>query len=1344
MSIRTIRQTNCYSQGQQSAASILLTVWLLASGNPDTTLAAPDHQRAMVSGTVTSFLGQPAPRALALAQASGPAMGTALTPFIQRAPRLLSRALDKLASRFLEPSPTQYRTLQPEPVAEGTEGGSYSLVATSHTAIPALQQLMSQPAIPDNQTLVEALNTAPPQEQHRWLAAAVRWFDTQSVVTLPPAALQDYAALAHLQVTPENSKLLKQYFNSLCNKVRAGAYGEERAIQALAYSLEHLDPAVFAGDPQPLLDLGYNLLSKLSPSQREFKQADYPSAHASLEALLQTLFLAKEVAPGHLNVRDGGLYQSFRQQLKAIAYRAQYYPVIYYAQLLKQTLRLLEDPQIDLEGNLRRLGQGLQGMAALYQGGRGLLTLELKVNKLAEGFRLLREAAHNQRSHQHLWYDQLLTLQGNALQCLQEQRPQPYPSPAALEQKVETISWQRIGLQRIIPGKVRQYQQALRFGIAMQLQMLALQGTTPTLRTGSIERLIALAQPTAWGADPHAIVGLLDTLALVAVQSQTARAAEAAMAREALEAIARALPAAPSQHPLRLDWLFQWLQSPQDTAAKALSQWLAGKTLPSKLQQLREQTTQQTPDQREHLFRHVKRTLKRDATIESYRAQEIKNLPQLASYIALSKLNHFVERSHITKQLAATLQEQGVCVLHGFGGVGKSTLAAHYGHERKNVQAVRWIPAEDSSKLQARYEQLAQELEVDYQPLAKKLTADPRQYRQELAKIVYNALARNNQPTLLILDNAEDASLIADYLMHRTSTVQAIITTRNADAFAGTYKQLQVNAFSQAEGRSYLQVRLGQIERRYTDHEVEELLTEVGLVPKKLGLATGYLEANKLVGIAEYIARLRSLKQSGNKQQGQLFLPEVSLGLEKLTKESQQLMQYGAYLDADFIPRSLVSALLEEDDTEQLSEMVADLSKLSLMQVVSDGAGELGLQIHREVQASCREYQDWSSEAALGPSGAILAQLAQVLASQMPWVSSNPDKRWQQARLYAPHVAKVVSRLRSSGTEPSAVVARLLNCMGQYSKEVARNYPEALEYQKQALQICQDHYKEDHPDVARALSEIGTTLSQLGKRPEALEYKQQALAMRQRLLQGKEDPDLAHSLNSVGELLSHLGKHPEALKYKQKGLAMRQRLFKDADHPDIARSLNSVGISWEDLGNLSKALSYKRKGLEMRQRLSSNQYHQDIAHSLNNVGETLIKLGQAEEGLDHCKQGWAMRERLFKGQDHPYMAQSLNGVGMAYTALARYQEAATHYQQATEMALRVFKQAHPQLTKYLHHLTETFPKLEATQVQQIKTALVPLCIEVLGEEHAQTKDLLAASEASDADPSPARSCCGCL
>ena len=172
-------------------------------------------------------------------------------------------------------------------------------------------------------------------------------------------------------------------------------------------------------------------------------------------------------------------------------------------------------------------------------------------------------------------------------------------------------------------------------------------------------------------------------------------------------------------------------------------------------------------------------------------------------------------------------------------------------------------------------------------------------------------------------------------------------------------------------------------------------------------------------------------------------------------------MQYAAYLDG-FIPLSLMSVLLREEDPKKLSEVTSDLSKLSLGQVILNNEGkELGLQVHQEVQAFCREYQDWSKEATLGTRKTIVSKLVEILGVQMPAVEATPDENWQRAKLYAPHVATVVKALKTSKVAPSAVVARLLELMAQYSKQVALNYRKAESYYSAASEIYQTGYKDE-------------------------------------------------------------------------------------------------------------------------------------------------------------------------------------------------------------------------------------------------------------------------------------------
>ena len=375
--VNTSKKISFYTQTQRQAGRVLFILWLLASSSPARTLAV------LVDKSVTE-------------------RSSTAAPVDQRQPRSSSSTgvpVNRSKPRPSSSTAALVHLSKPE--------------SSSSTAAPIdLRELIKQESVPNNDTLVAALNAAPFEKQSLWLGGAIKWFADQEIEALSLAVLQDYATLAHVQMTSKNKQLLKRYFDSLCNKVKAGSFGEKLLIQALTYVLAHINPHIFKddpqpllslggdpqpllnryGDPQPLLDLGTNLLDKLNPSQREFKQADYPSARATLEALSATLFLVHSVAPGHLNTRSRGLYQRFKDQLQEIIDKASYYPVTHQAILIQQTLHLLGNKAPDQTDNIRRIAQGLLGAVNLMTVGHGLAIGELKLAELQNGIQLLQKA----------------------------------------------------------------------------------------------------------------------------------------------------------------------------------------------------------------------------------------------------------------------------------------------------------------------------------------------------------------------------------------------------------------------------------------------------------------------------------------------------------------------------------------------------------------------------------------------------------------------------------------------------------------------------------------------------------------------------------------------------------------------------------------------------------------------------------------------------------------------------------------------------------------------------------------------------------------------------------------
>ncbi|MEM7383295.1 MAG: hypothetical protein AAF400_03210, partial [Bacteroidota bacterium] len=202
MNTRNMKQTNCYSQGQRRLARILFAVWLLTSYSPDSTFAAPEPAKSLVPAATASpstlplASTPPTPQPGSILQlppaspasrwgssvASSPAIDTA--PQRQPAASLHARTIGKLVGHFSGPRTQINLRTQAGPVAEGDEAGPSSLEATSPPATPStLAELMSQEGVPDNDTLIETLNAAPPDKQYQWIDAAIQWFTSQPIET---------------------------------------------------------------------------------------------------------------------------------------------------------------------------------------------------------------------------------------------------------------------------------------------------------------------------------------------------------------------------------------------------------------------------------------------------------------------------------------------------------------------------------------------------------------------------------------------------------------------------------------------------------------------------------------------------------------------------------------------------------------------------------------------------------------------------------------------------------------------------------------------------------------------------------------------------------------------------------------------------------------------------------------------------------------------------------------------------------------------------------------------------------------------------------------------------------
>ena len=158
-----------------------------------------------------------------------------------------------------------------------------------------------------------------------------------------------------------------------------------------------------------------------------------------------------------------------------------------------------------------------------------------------------------------------------------------------------------------------------------------------------------------------------------------------------------------------------------------------------------------------------------------------------------ARVPEFIGRNDILNALdtAAHADRRAVvCAITGMGGAGKTAIAIEYAHRHRAAFDIAWwIPAEDPTLVPARLAELAHGLSL----------ASPTDPVGVALGRLRAALAERGR-WLLVFDNAEDPSALAEYLPDGSGNI--LITSRNP-GWRGT-QPVAVGEFARAESISLL------------------------------------------------------------------------------------------------------------------------------------------------------------------------------------------------------------------------------------------------------------------------------------------------------------------------------------------------------------------------------------------------------------------------------------------------------------------------------------------------------------------------------------------------------------
>jgi tetratricopeptide (TPR) repeat protein len=598
---------------------------------------------------------------------------------------------------------------------------------------------------------------------------------------------------------------------------------------------------------------------------------------------------------------------------------------------------------------------------------------------------------------------------------------------------------------------------------------------------------------------------------------------------------------------------------------------------------------------------------------------------------------------------------EGVGVVCGAGGLGKTQLAVEYVH-RFNCHypgGVFWVEADQGI---ARL--------IDVLSRSAKIEVDGKCPAADQLEEIWTELNRR-AAILVILDNFPEREPLPP-----SGSIHVVVTTRRRDLTR--HPQVSLPLLTVEEGLALLNSgnrRLGQ--------EAAALVEDVGGLPLALELLRSYLdrrpdvsvaglrqalkEAGEVALLGEFAAEYRDeLPTRHERDVAATFQVSWQLACE----DGKQVLRVMSQLAPAPVPLRLLRAVLGWPEStgarDRLAKVIADLWDLSLVDRSETGEPAA----HRLILGFVRHLPE---------SGSLWLQTIAAVEKEMGRAFDDQDTAsFRELEAVLPHAEWLVM-----GKDLSAESAmRIATALGWHHETWGR-YLVAKSFLRDALSRSERAYAPGHPTIARSQSNLAGVLKDLGELEEACDLLRKALASGEASY-APGHPSIATRQSNLATVLQDLGKLEEACDLLRKALASNEARSAPG-HPSIAISQSNLALVLKNLGKLEEA------GDLLRQALASDEAsfgpgHPSIAIRQSNLALVLRRLGKLEEAGDLLRQALASDEASY-GPGHPSIARSQSNLATVLEDLGELEEARDLLKKAYATALARLGFDHPTTRK---------------------------------------------------------------
>jgi len=621
-----------------------------------------------------------------------------------------------------------------------------------------------------------------------------------------------------------------------------------------------------------------------------------------------------------------------------------------------------------------------------------------------------------------------------------------------------------------------------------------------------------------------------------------------------------------------------------------------------------------------------------------------------------------------------TTIEQGVGIVAGTGGLGKTQAAIEYAHRFGAAYpgGVYWVDSERGLSTLITQVSEAAEIAIDTKANEEKQLA---QLWKELSKL---------PPSLLVLDNFPEKIALRPYLP-TTGSIHTLVTTRRQDV--NEFTNVRLNMLHGVAGIALLNSGARQINR----DEAAGLVECLGGLPLALELTKSFLNYRKDASVQQVLAEMA---KSGEVEVLDAFAKQYrdelptkhetdvvktfQMSWNLAPPAAQNVLRVMADLAPVSVPRTVIRQVLRLLQPaalqDALGESLSELTRLSLVELDLNDNPLMHRLIHAFVRF--RNQADHSS---------FFDRTVAVISKQMKATFNNPGVSvLRELDSLLPHAEVVLASDRLAADPVINLLGRVANHhqdMGRVS--LARHFSAA------ALAKAEKSYEPGNPSIATRQSNLALVLQDLGQLEEARDLLKKALASDEKTFEPGH-PSIARTQSNLALVLQDLGQPAEACDLLREALASDEKTF-EAGHPSIAIRQSNLALVLKNLGRLEEARDLLKKALVSDEK-SFEPGHPSIAIMQSNLATVLKDLGESAEARDLLQKALASYEKSFE-PGHPSIATSQSNLASVLLDLGQLEQARDFFRKALASFETNFAPQHPSVVTVRGNLAIVLRKL---------------------------------------------------